>query len=220
MRSARKWPGRPARAPVGLPLAVSLLTLLAGGAAAQTPDPHVAHRAAAGMEAQSRAPRVMAVQPLLGDIPLIDQHRRATTLRAALDTERPVLVNFIFTTCTTVCPIMSRAFAQFHQTLGAEGDRVRLVSISIDPDLDSVDVLQGYAKRYGAGDGWWLLTGTREASLAAQRSFGADRGDKMNHAPATYVRRSRDAPWEVIEGLSSVDALLSVWHGLSASAPR
>ncbi len=186
----------------------------------QTPDPHAAHRAAAIVAVESRARRVMPVQPLLGDIPLIDQHRRATTLREALDTEMPVLVNFIFTTCTTVCPIMSRGFAQLQETLGPERDRVRLVSISIDPDLDSTDVLQSYAKRYRARDAWWLLTGTREASTAAQRSFGAYRGDKMNHAPATYVRRSRDAPWEVIEGLSSGDALLSVWHDLSPHAER
>jgi protein SCO1/2 len=191
--------------------------------AAQEPpaeDPHAAHRAAMAAAAPTVVPRVMPVQPVLGDVPLVDQRGRATTLRAVLDTELPVLLNFIFTTCTTVCPIMSTGFAQLHETLGPDRDRVRLVSISIDPEVDSVDALQAYAKRYRARDAWWLLTGTREASISAQRTFGAYRGDKMNHAPATYVRRSRDAPWEVIEGLSSGATLLSVWRDLSPPVGR
>jgi protein SCO1/2 len=84
------------------------------------------------------------------------------------------------------------------------------VSISIDPDLDTVEALQRYAARYGAGSGWCLLTGTRESSVAAQRSFGAYRGDKMNHAPATFVRAARGAPWQVIEGLASGESLVEV----------
>ena len=183
-------------------------------------DPHAGHRAAIDAPAPTVVPRVLRVQPVLGDIPLIDQNGRATTLREALDTELPVLVNFIFTTCTTVCPVMSTGFAQLQETLGPDRDRIRLVSISIDPGVDSVDALQAYAKRYRAGDAWWLLTGTREASISAQRTFGAYRGDKMNHAPATYVRRSRDAPWQVIEGLSSGSTLLGVWRDLSPPAAR
>ena len=160
----------------------------------------------------------MLSQPEIGDVPLVDQDGRATTLREALEADGPVFVNFIFTTCTTVCPIMSRGFAQLQESLGPDRDRVRLVSISIDPEVDSVDALEAYAKRYQARDAWWLLTGTREASVSAQRTFGAYRGDKMNHAPATFVRRSRDAPWEVIEGLSSGASLQSVWRESSPPA--
>ena len=92
----------------------------------------------------------MPVQPVPGEVPFIDQHGRATTLRAVLDTDLPVLVNFIFTTCTTVCPIMSRGFAQLQESLGPDRDRVRLVSISIDPEVDSVVALEAYARRYQA----------------------------------------------------------------------
>jgi protein SCO1/2 len=87
---------------------------------------------------------------------------------------------------------------------------VRLVSISIDPEQDTVEALRRYGSRYGADESWLLLTGTREASVSAQRAFGAYRGDKMNHAPATYLRRSRRAPWAVIDGLASGETLESV----------
>jgi protein SCO1/2 len=207
--------------------AAALLAMLsaspARAAAAQdapAEDPHAAHRAAMGAPVPEVVSRVMPVQPMPGEISFVDRHGRATTLRAALDTDLPVLVNFIFTTCTTVCPIMSRGFAQLQERLGPDRDRVRLVSISIDPETDSVDVLEAYAKRYQAQDAWWLLTGTREASVSAQRAFGAYRGDKMNHAPATFVRRSRDAPWEVIEGLSSGASLQSVSRDSPPPAER
>jgi protein SCO1/2 len=162
----------------------------------------------------------MERQPAVSDIPLIDQAGRATTLSSVLDTEQPVLVNFIFTTCTTVCPIMTRSFAQLRETLGPERDSVRLVSISIDPEQDTVEALRAYGERYGAGEGWRLLTGSREAVVAAQRAFGAYRGDKMSHTPATYVRRSRVEPWTVIEGLAGADALRSAWHDDSRPSDR
>jgi protein SCO1/2 len=161
---------------------------------------------------QPTTPPREAVQPLLTDIPLVDQGGRPTTLRDVMDTEQALLVNFIFTTCTTVCPVMTRGFAQLNEALGPERRRVRLVSISIDPEQDTVDNLRRYGSRYGAGDSWLLLTGTREASVSAQRAFGAYRGDKMSHAPATYVRRTRGASWAVIDGLASGDTLESALH--------
>jgi protein SCO1/2 len=173
-------------------------------------DPHAAHRAAAAAPPETKGSRVMPVQPVLEDVPLLDQAGRATTLRSVLDTEQPVLLNFIFTTCTTVCPIMTRGFAQLHEALGPERGRVRLVSISIDPEQDTVEALRRYGSRYGADDSWLLLTGSREASVSAQRAFGAYRGDKMSHAAATYVRRSRQSPWMVIDGLASGETLESV----------
>jgi protein SCO1/2 len=128
----------------------------------------------------------------------------------------PVLVNFIFTSCTTVCPIMTTGFARFQEQLGAERAHVRLVSISIDPETDTVEALRGYAARHRAGDSWQFLTGAASATQAAQRAFGAWRGDKTNHAPATYLRRTRDSQWEALEGLSSAQSLLRAYRGGAA----
>jgi protein SCO1/2 len=199
-----------------------ILALAAGPALVEgqtASDPHAAHRQQSNAPVPAtRTPRLMPAQPYIADVNLVDQDGRATSLQEVLDTELPVLVNFIFTTCTTVCPIMTTGFSQFQNVLGPERDRVRLISISIDPDNDSVAALRAYAERYHAGRSWRLLTGTREASIAAQRSFGAYRGDKMNHAPATYVRRSPGEPWLVLDGLSNAQTLRRVWRGLSAAA--
>jgi protein SCO1/2 len=187
---------------------------------AQAPSGHEGHEGhMAAAAAKPSTMRVMSPQPVVGDVPLVDHQGRATSLRQAIDTDVPVLVNFIFTSCTTVCPIMSTAFAQLHEDLGEKRDRVRLVSISIDPETDTVEALRAYGVRFRAGASWQFLTGTAVASEAAQRAFGAYRGDKNNHAPATYLRRTRDSPWEALEGLSSAEMLLRAYRG-DGAVPR
>jgi protein SCO1/2 len=186
--------------------------LAVGTALAQAPTGHEAHMAAAARGAAPSRTGVMTPQPVVVDVPLVDQAGRATSLREAVDTDMPVMVNFIFTSCTTVCPIMSAGFAQLREGLGPERDQVRLLSISIDPETDTVARLRAYAERYGAGASWQLLTGATAATEAAQRAFGAYRGDRNNHAPATYLRRTRKAPWEALEGLSSARMLLRAYR--------
>ena len=189
------------------------IAVTATPAIAQTqagPDARQARTAAASKEPVAR---VMAPAPAVEDIALVDQHGRATTLREAVASDKPVLLNFIFTTCTTICPIMTAGFSQFQDRLGQDRDRVRLVSISIDPETDTVDVLRAYAERHGAGPNWLFFTGTSEAVEAAQRAFGAFRGDPLSHAPVTYFRRAPGSAWEQLDGLPSAAALLRMYRG-------
>ncbi len=185
-----------------------------GAIQAQQPASRTGHEGHSAPPAAALA-RVMTPAPVIGDIPLIDRANRTTSLRAAVDTDDPVFLNFIFTTCTTVCPVMSAGFAQLHDQLGADRGRVRLVSISIDPEVDTVLTLRAYAERYHAGESWRFFTGSPDSITAAQRVFGAYRGDKTNHAPATYFRRGRAAPWQVVSGLSSAETLLTLVRGPS-----
>ncbi len=131
----------------------------------------------------------------------------AIDLRAALG-DGPVMVNFIFTSCTTICPPMTATFAAVQQRLSAETASLRMVSISIDPEYDTPARLEDYAERFGAKPGWQFLTGSVEDSVAVQRAFGVYRGSKMNHAPVTLLRAGADAPWVRIEGFASATDLL------------
>ncbi len=187
-----------------------------GAVQAQSPAGHAGHEGHTTAVRATAAARVLTPAPVIGDIPLLDSGDRTTSLRAAVDTDGPVFVNFIFTTCTTVCPVMSAGFAQFHDSLGADRARVRLVSVSIDPDVDTTATLRAYAARHRAGASWQFLTGSRASIEAAQRAFGAYRGDKSNHAPATYFRLARNGPWNAVDGLSSAGTLLTLVHGPAA----
>jgi protein SCO1/2 len=70
------------------------------------------------------------------------------------------IADFIFTSCGGPCPLLSRRMAELHKR-NANRPRLRLVSFTVDPDRDTPEVLRGYAERYGAGEGWWFLTGPK-----------------------------------------------------------
>jgi protein SCO1/2 len=66
------------------------------------------------------------------------------------------VVDFIFTRCQGPCPIMTSTMAQLYERF-AGTDKVRFVSISVDPDYDSVEVLARYAQRHGVTDNRWIF---------------------------------------------------------------
>ncbi len=176
-------------------------------APAPVPSGHEGHVAQLADAARTPTVRVMSPQPSVDGIALVDQQGVATTLGEAIGTDKPVLVNFIFTTCTTICPVMSAGMSQFLSNLGTGQDTVRVISISIDPELDTVDALRAYATRYHAPASWRLLTGSPAAVEAAQRAFGSYRGGKNNHAPGTFVRPAGNTPWIALDGFSSAETL-------------
>ena len=72
---------------------------------------------------------------------------------------RPWIADFVFTTCGSICPMMS---AQFERLSGQVDAAVRLVSFSVDPERDTPEKLAEYGARYGAEPGRWLfLTGDK-----------------------------------------------------------
>ena len=194
--------------------AAAALGLCAPGALAEdAADPHAHCRAKAAAPETARASAAYAVP----DVELVRDDGRAVRLGQELDDGRPVVLSFIYTSCTTVCPLISGTLAQLQRKLGPARDRVHLVSISIDPEFDTPARLREYASRLGAGPGWQHYTGTVAASLAAQRAFGVYRGDKMNHEPTTLVRAAPGAPWVRFDGFATADQLLAELPALHAS---
>jgi protein SCO1/2 len=114
-----------------------------------------------------------------------------------LDQPGPVVLQFIFTTCPSICPLLSTALSAAQAEMG-EG--VRLVSISIDPEYDTPARLRDYARRFKAGPRWRFLTGGREDVAAVQKAFGAWRVNKMSHEPLTFLRRAAGEPWVRLAG--------------------
>lgn len=152
------------------------------------------------------------------DVTLLSQDREAVRLRDLLTWDRPVLVQFIYATCTTVCPPLSVAFASLQRSLGPEASRVRLVSITIDPENDGPEVARRYLKRFRAGPGWTFLTGSREDIEVAMRAFDAFVPDKMSHRPLTFLRSPRDGRWIRHEGLPDGATLMKEVRELEAES--
>lgn len=143
----------------------------------------------------------------LPDVVLIDADDRPVRFRELMATRDPVMVNFIFTSCSTICPVMAHVFAEMPGVLGAAGKQLRMVSISIDPEADTPLQLKAYAKSLKANERWKFLTGSNEDIKAVQLAFAAYRGNKMNHEPLTLMRPAAGMPWVRIDGFAAPDAL-------------
>jgi protein SCO1/2 len=121
---------------------------------------------------QQKTPKAAALNVKAPDFTLIDQDGKrflSTNLRAKI-----VVLDFIYTTCTDVCPLFTANFARLQRQLNPEHKSdVIFVSITTDPEIDSPKVLKAYAQRYGADFGnWTFLTGTEAQLKEVWKNFG------------------------------------------------
>ena len=141
------------------------------------------------------------------DVTLTGMDGRPVPLRAALGDDRPVMLQFVFTTCPTICPLLTGIAARVREDLGKDREKIRAVSITIDPEHDIPAVLREYAANFDADPDWLFLTGRLEDIIAVQKAFGSYLGNKMNHPPYTFLRRSPRDPWVRIDGIVHADVL-------------
>ncbi len=181
-----------------------LCSLLSGPAALAAPatDPHAAHKLSAGQERTDHHYALPAVKVTRND-------GKRMTLADAIDDGRPVMLNFIYTSCNAICPVTSQVFVEVRERLGAERDKINMVSISIDPEQDTPRRLTAYAKRFGSAGTWAHYTSSSADAIEIQSAFGAWRGDKMNHQPTTYMRGAPGKPWVRLDGFFSPEDLVS-----------
>ena len=191
--------------------AVLYALLLAFGAAAA---PALADGGVMGEMAMPTAEdvKVGTVRYEVPDLELRDEAGRTVRLRELFASKRPVIVNFIFTSCPSICPVMTGTLLQLKRQLKDDRSNPLFISITLDPDTDTPAVLAEYAQRFDAR--WKFLTGSREDVLVALRAFDVWRGNKMNHAAVTLMRRRPGDAFTRVEGLASAGELVTVWKGV------
>ncbi len=153
-----------------------------------------------GLAADKKYERT-AVKYDVPDVVLVDQNGKKVPFKSYIEADRPVMVEFIYATCTTICPVLSAGFSSLQRKLGPEAARLRLVSISIDPENDTPQVMKEYLKKYGAAPGWDFLSGSRADIDSVMRAFDAYVSNKMYHLPLTLIRSPADGSWARIKGL-------------------
>jgi protein SCO1/2 len=146
---------------IGRTLITSLLTLvltIPAGAIADE-DPHAKHRA---MMKQKSEPALESADVDLRDRPLLTQDGEEVLFVSDVIGDNIVVMDFVYTTCTTICPVLSAIFTQVQGKLGEQvGDDVVLVSMSVDPIRDTPQRLKAYSAKHRAGDSWLWLTGAK-----------------------------------------------------------
>jgi protein SCO1 len=142
------------------------------------------------------------------DVVLINENGDKIHLKEYLQSDKPVILDFIFGTCTTICPVLSASFVNLQRKLGADAQKVKLVSITIDPEHDTPKVMKEYLERFHAKPGWEFLTGTRSDINTVMKAFDAYIPDKMSHMPLTLLLAPGETKWVRIFGLMSGSELL------------
>lgn len=167
-------------------------------------DPHAHHR-------QSIKPGyTRSVQDYpVPDLKLIRDDGVTVAVPSLFLTDQPVVVSFIYTSCTAICPVLTSTIAQARKRLGPDAEHVRIVSVSIDPDYDTPARLRDYAHQFQAGGEWRFFTGDRAAIIEMQKAFNAYRGDKNDHAALALVRPAGQSHWIRLEGFTSAEVLMN-----------
>jgi protein SCO1 len=137
------------------------------------------------------------------DVVLVNQNGTKVRFRELMQSGKPIVVDFIFGTCTTICPVLSAGFVNLQNKIGPDSQKIHLVSISIDPENDTPKILKEYLKRYRAKPGWDFFTGSRRDIDSVMRAFDAYIPNKMSHFPLTLIRSPADGTWIRIFGLMS-----------------
>jgi protein SCO1/2 len=199
-----------------LALAAPAVAVAAGDPGETAAGPATPHCHDAPAPAAASAPAETGTRVTVADVPLVDQERKGVRF-AEVAGDRIVVVNFVYTSCTTVCPVLSGLFSSLQDRLGEKlGSRVQLVSVSIDPARDTPERLAAMAARHRAKPGWRWLTGAPEHVETLLRGFGTYSPDPAQHAPAVLVGDPRRQRWFRLNGFPTAEALAAKVHQLLA----
>jgi protein SCO1 len=148
------------------------------------------------------------------DVELVNQDRQKVRLQELLAVDKLVMLDFIYGTCTTVCPVLSAGFSNLQKKLGPDAEKLQLVSITIDPEHDTPEVMLEYLQRYRRKPGWDFLTGSSEDIDKVMHAFDAYVPNKMNHYPLTLMRGPGGQDWIRIYGLIGTADLMAEYQNL------
>ena len=145
------------------------------------------------------------------DIELLDQNGRKIHFYTDLVKGQTVAINFIFTTCTTICPPLGATFARVQKELGDKvGRDIRLISISVDPATDTPERLKAWGAKFHAGDGWTFVTGNKPEVDELLRALGASSARREDHSPTVLVGNDASGHWTRTYGLAKASQLVQI----------
>ncbi|MDJ0838097.1 MAG: SCO family protein [Acidobacteriota bacterium] len=149
--------------------------------------------------------------PYFPDTQLVNQDGKKVRLYSDLIKGKVVVINAFFTTCEGVCPVLTANVAKIQDWLGDRlGKDVVMISISVDPETDTVDKLDAYARRFKVKPGWHLLSGDPANVDFANSKLGQYTEIKEGHSNIVVVGNDRTGLWKKAFGLADGKDLIAV----------
>ncbi len=193
----------PARPPIRRPRCLAAVAGLAGCLLAASSAAQHEHHAPPSSPAEPLA-KAAALSPNFPDVEVTTQDGKQVHFYSDLVRGRVVAMNFIFTTCTTICPPMGAIFSRLQAELADRSlPDVRLISVSVDPITDTPERLKAWSEGFGAGPGWTLVTGSKPEVDRLLKSLEVFTADYKDHAPMLLVGSDSAGYWRRAYGMAS-----------------
>lgn len=177
-------------------------------------DPHAGHANHANHDV--KLPEDVTVR--FPDVMLLDQNSKERRLKSEVIGDRIVVMDFVYTSCTTVCPVVSAIMGEVQQKLGGRvGREVALVSLTVDPVRDTPARLRDYARSRGAGAGWSWLTGSTTAVNDTLKGLGTWTPNFEDHPVVMMVGDGRTGKWTRFYGFADPAMLVAQVESLIAA---
>ncbi len=152
---------------------------------------------------------------VLPNIMVRDSQNREYRLLELLQ-HQVAVVNFIFTSCTTICPVLSATMQAVEEQLHDQlGENAILISISVDPAKDTPEKLRTYAEKFDAGPHWHWLTGRPSEINQLLKAFGIPNGRPEDHPPIMLVGHAGTRNWSRWVGIPSPEVIIEAVDALA-----
>ena len=154
--------------------------------------------------AQSDPGSQTATKQNIPDVKLVDQDEKTVHLYSDLLRGRVAALSFIFTTCTTICPLIGANLGRLQTELGQSlGEDIALVSVSVDPATDTPQRMKAWGAQFGAKPGWSLLTGDKGIVDQLLKVLGLFTPDIQNHSPFLLLVNDRTGEWMRVNAIET-----------------
>lgn len=155
------------------------------------------------------------------DVELINQNGEKMKFYTDLLRDKVVIINSFFATCQGSCLPLNRNLEKVQQALGDRlGKDVFILSISVDPTVDTPPNLKEYAKKLNAKPGWYFLTGTKENVDFALKKIGQFVPEKQDHLNIFIIGNERTGLWKKAFGLAKSEELIKVVESVVNDQPK
>jgi cytochrome oxidase Cu insertion factor (SCO1/SenC/PrrC family) len=149
-----------------------------------------------------------AISLRIPDVRVSDQNGKALNFYSDLVKGKTVAINFIFTTCTTICPPLTATFRRVQQDLKTNASEAQLISVSVDPTIDTPERLRDFAAKFKAEPGWTFVTGDKNEIDSLLQALGVAVVNKNDHTPMILIGNDEAKYWTRAYGLSSPTTLI------------
>jgi protein SCO1 len=146
-----------------------------------------------------------AARDYFTDTVLVDQNGGSHRFYSDLIAGRIVIINIIYTGCRSSCPIIMGRLVELQDLLGPKRGDVSILSISVDPLLDTPQMLHAYADSLQAGPGWYFLTGAKDAVDTVLKRIGNRSLKPEDHSDVIVVGNDASGTWIKLTAIATTE---------------